>query len=250
MNYFIVSDIHGCLRNFNEVLENFKPETEQLILLGDYVDRGTDSLGVLKKVINLKKLYPSTIILMGNHEDLFLKFLQNKMDLKELFHYLDDCGGKETLENFTDELVDTNDFDQLESTLIDLRAKILSEHKDIIDFLETDLHYYYETENILFTHAGYDSTLASWRDTSNNNFLWIRNHYKVRPKTHYVNVFGHTPIFEIREALGEGYSSDPLLISFPQGAYLAIDGACAYGRQLNAVVLNEKGELLQTYTSK
>lgn len=250
MEYFVVSDIHGCLRNFNEVLENFNPQKQQLILLGDYVDRGPDSLGVLQKIIELKKLYPSTIVLLGNHENLFLKFLHDKMDLKELVHYLDECGGKETLESFTDELIDTYDFDHLENNLETTRLQILSHNKEIIDFLQTDLQYYYETENIIFTHAGYDSTIASWKNTSNDNFIWIRNHYKVRPKTHHVNVFGHTPVFEIREIRGEGYSSDPLLIDFPVGAYLAIDGACAYGRQLNAVVLNKNGDLVKSYTSK
>lgn len=251
LNYFVVSDIHGCLHNFNEVLENFNPSTEQLVLLGDYIDRGPNSLGVLKRIIEVKELYPTTVVLMGNHEDSFLKFVNNKMDLLETLQYLDDWGGKETVENFTDDLLNTSDVsDKLEDNLKNIRSEITLNNKEIVDFLMNDLNYFYETENILFTHAGYDTTAASWTNTTNEKFIWIRNHYISRPKTHHVNVFGHTPSYGIRQARGEGYSNDPLLIEFIKGAYLAIDGACAFGGQLNAVVLNEEGKLLKKFISR
>lgn len=248
MNYFVVSDIHGYLDNFNEVLENFNPGTQQLVLLGDYVDRGPNAIGVIKRIKGLKEQYPTTVVLMGNHDEMFLKFVMDKMDLSETLLYLDENGGKETVESFTGEMLDTYDSD-LVSKLKCIRSEMKLHSKDVISFLR-DLKFYYETENILFTHAGYNTTLSHWTKTTEEQFIWIRNHYKSRPKTHHVNVFGHTPAYSIRETIGEGYSYYPLFIEYVKGAYLAIDGAVAYGGQLNAVVLDDKGKLLNTYISK
>ena len=52
-----ISDIHGELDLFNKLLEKveYDASTDQLILLGDYVDRGPDSKGVLERVVELKQ---------------------------------------------------------------------------------------------------------------------------------------------------------------------------------------------------
>ena len=72
---FVVSDIHGCLATFKALLtEKIKlTKDDQLILLGDYINRGPDSLGVLDLIIQLEKdgfqIYP----LIGNHETMYLE---------------------------------------------------------------------------------------------------------------------------------------------------------------------------------
>lgn len=246
MNYFVISDIHGCLRQFNKLLENFNSEKEHLILLGDYIDRKDDSLGVLKRIIELKKQYPSTVVLKGNHEMLFLDLIHNNLDLKTAFHYLKDDGGKATIESLSDHLLDTSDISLLKSQLAVILPEIHIEHKEIIEFIKTDLQNYYVTENILFTHAGYDTTIKDWRKTEESKFYEIRGHYQYNPTNSRINVFGHTPVRWIRENMGYGESDDPLFI---KGAYLAIDGACFKGGQLNGIVLNEKGELIHTYSA-
>lgn len=74
MKIYCMSDIHGCLKEFEAALSLFKeylnePET-MLILLGDYIHGGTDNYGVLDKIMDLQKEYGSdkVLALMGNHE--------------------------------------------------------------------------------------------------------------------------------------------------------------------------------------
>jgi len=71
----VMSDIHGELEMFERLLSDVKydPDQDQLILLGDYVDRGPNSRKVLDKVIELKA--EGALVLKGNHEDLMIKAL-------------------------------------------------------------------------------------------------------------------------------------------------------------------------------
>ena len=71
----VVGDIHGDLLTMHGILEeiNYKKflssPFNKLIFLGDYVDRGSNSLGVLYELCSLKQEYPGSVILMrGNHE--------------------------------------------------------------------------------------------------------------------------------------------------------------------------------------
>ena len=67
---FIVGDIHGCFKEFLDLLKkaNYHPERHRLILTGDMINRGPDSLKVLEWV---KKHKVSAV--RGNHEQLFIK---------------------------------------------------------------------------------------------------------------------------------------------------------------------------------
>lgn len=79
MKIYCMSDIHGCLIEFEAALSLFEihlkePET-MLILLGDYIHGGTDNYGVLDKIMNLQERYGTdrVLALMGNHEEFVLK---------------------------------------------------------------------------------------------------------------------------------------------------------------------------------
>ncbi len=66
----VVGDIHGDLYTFNTIKQLFIPDTDLLIFLGDYADRGPQSVEVIEGVQELIKNYPGKIIsLKGNHED-------------------------------------------------------------------------------------------------------------------------------------------------------------------------------------
>ena len=63
-----VSDIHGCLDALETMLDVVQPGDDDLIVtLGDYVDRGPDSRGVIERLLKLKSTH-RLVHLMGNHE--------------------------------------------------------------------------------------------------------------------------------------------------------------------------------------
>ena len=74
MRYLVVSDIHGDIEKFEDVLQeaSYNPREDQLILLGDYVDRGPCSRDVVAKVIDLVE-NDGAIAIKGNHDDLFIR---------------------------------------------------------------------------------------------------------------------------------------------------------------------------------
>lgn len=66
----VAGDIHGDLDSFNAIRELFIPEKDVLVFLGDYADRGINSVEVIEGVQELFKSYPERIIpLKGNHEE-------------------------------------------------------------------------------------------------------------------------------------------------------------------------------------
>ncbi len=68
----VIGDIHGCLAQFEALLQATAPAADDhLVLLGDLVDRGPDSAGVLQLVLKTAQLRRVTAI-MGNHEQMML----------------------------------------------------------------------------------------------------------------------------------------------------------------------------------
>src|SRR5262245_38479045 len=96
MRTLAIGDIHGCLRAFDTLLELVDPHSDDLVVtLGDYVDRGPDSKGVLDQLLALRERC-RLIALTGNHD---LMMLAGREDPEHFGEWLS-CGGKETLESY------------------------------------------------------------------------------------------------------------------------------------------------------
>lgn len=71
--HIFVGDVHGCIDEFNTLLNklSYNKKEDRLILLGDLIDRGPDSVGVVRKArqLNLE-------CLMGNHEHKYIKWFR------------------------------------------------------------------------------------------------------------------------------------------------------------------------------
>src|SRR5947207_3525727 len=75
--FYVVGDIHGCARELDALLEGLPlAGGDTLAFIGDYVDRGPDSRGVVDRLLALRaRTDLRTIFLKGNHEDMCLAYL-------------------------------------------------------------------------------------------------------------------------------------------------------------------------------
>jgi serine/threonine protein phosphatase 1 len=150
MRLLAIGDIHGCLRAFDTLLDAVSPQPEDhLITLGDYVDRGPDSCGVLDRLIALYaggRLVP----LRGNHDVMMLEAREHTDPVWLA------CGGVTTLRSYgaTDQQIE----DLVEGRLSfgELLARVPARHWQ---FLEEDCLRWYETEQHFFVHACADPDL-------------------------------------------------------------------------------------------
>lgn len=66
----VVGDLHGDFNALQAIIEKINLESDLLVFLGDYADRGSDGVEVIRTVKTLKEAHPKNVIaLMGNHED-------------------------------------------------------------------------------------------------------------------------------------------------------------------------------------
>ena len=90
---YCISDIHGCGKTLAALLKKINPSADDTVyFLGDYIDRGPDSKGVMDIVMGM----PNAVCLKGNHEDFMIQAQDNQgaLDMWML------NGGRRTLESF------------------------------------------------------------------------------------------------------------------------------------------------------
>jgi serine/threonine protein phosphatase 1 len=92
-----IGDIHGCSRALDALLMAVRPTTEDLIVtLGDYVDRGPDSRGVVERLMLLHGTY-RVVSLRGNHE----LMMQAAANDQESRHFWMAVGGREAMASYS-----------------------------------------------------------------------------------------------------------------------------------------------------
>jgi serine/threonine protein phosphatase 1 len=201
---FAVGDIHGCFDKLRALMEIIPLNTaqDQLLFIGDYIDRGQGSVDVVNYLVDLKKRIPDTIFLMGNHEDMLLNYL----DGSDRFTYLLN-GGQRTLDEYLNRSNNPDSF------------PIASEHLSFFN----SLNLYYQTDNYIFVHAGLRQKVPL--ELQNKmDLLWIRDEF-IYSEFDFGKrvVFGHTPFKE------------PLL----QANKIGIDTGAVYGNRLTCIQLPE-----------
>ncbi|MFZ4858180.1 MAG: metallophosphoesterase [Desulfuromonadaceae bacterium] len=98
MTRFAITDIHGGNLTFQALLRkiDFRRQ-DSLFLLGDYVDRGPDSMGVLETICCLKEAGYDVRPIRGNHDEMLLRTIMNDHD--EYSEEYFDVWGRDTLES-------------------------------------------------------------------------------------------------------------------------------------------------------
>ncbi len=167
-----VGDIHGCLELLEGLLGRVRPGPEdRVVFLGDYIDRGPDSKGVVEYLLDFGRRFPRSIFLKGNHEAMLLDFLADRDQYPYLLN-----GGETTLESYREAG----------------KVRIPKEHLDFFENLPCS----FETETFIFVHAGLRPGLSLTAQRE-QDMLWIRDEFLASDydwgKT---VVFGHTPLRE------------------------------------------------------
>jgi serine/threonine protein phosphatase 1 len=96
MRTLAIGDIHGCLRALELLLDVVQPHPADLVVtLGDYIDRGPDSQGVLERLIDLRRQC-QVVALRGNHDIMMLDARANLAVFEDWLA----SGGKQTLQSY------------------------------------------------------------------------------------------------------------------------------------------------------
>jgi len=128
-----IGDIHGCREALRTVLDEVAPGTDDVVItLGDHVDRGPDSKGVIDDLVQLGRS-TRLLSLLGNHEEMMLDVLTGRQPHFEWVKH----GGQATLESYGFD----GDLDILPESHIEFFG---------------NLGDYFESEDYFFTHAAYD----------------------------------------------------------------------------------------------
>ena len=190
MRLLAIGDIHGYRDKLERLMDQVCPtEADQVVFLGDYVDRGPDSKGVLDVLIAFCERFPKTVFLQGNHEQMMLDYLHRQHPLpgwmplaeRSLRYAWENRragpgiwlhnGGRQCLESYPE-------------------RKPAAAHIDFL--LKTRL--FFEFDRYLFVHA---SVAPDWPLAEQDPFdlLWERGPLGpcVGPPAGKVVVCGHTP---------------------------------------------------------
>jgi serine/threonine protein phosphatase 1 len=216
MACYVIGDVHGCLSELACLVENLplKP-ADRVVFLGDYIDRGPDSKGVIDYLLGMAKSASNEIVfLKGNHEDMLLSYLGFNGNYGEMFLA---NGGNSTLASYG--------ILPLAASQDCATARIPASHLSF--FL--DLRSYYIHESFLCIHAGIQpsKSLEAQREI---DMLWIRNEFiGYAHRLPFTVVFGHTPQREV-------------LFDLP--SKIGIDTGLVYGGKLSCIDVDGK-ELFQ-----
>ncbi len=162
-----IGDVHGCSVALKSLIEAIQPTPlDTLVFLGDYIDRGPDSRGVVEQVIALAERC-HVVPLLGNHEEMLLAALEGKDNLRFWLKF----GGQETLDSYGGDL-----------------KKIPEDHVRFVKRCRN----YYETVGHIFVHAYYDPDRPLYEQNW-NGLRWLslpRN--PVRHCSGKIAIVGHT----------------------------------------------------------
>jgi serine/threonine protein phosphatase 1 len=212
MATYVIGDIHGCLAELRYLLEQLPLENgDGLVFLGDYIDRGPDSMGVVSYLLEVpRQANVEAVFLKGNHEDMFLDYLGLPGNHGDVFL---SNGGVATLLSYG---IATPSLGGIE-----VAERLPQAHLDFYLNLET----FYVVKPYLCVHAGIQP-LKKLEEQTAAEMYWIRSEFIRNPhKLPLTVLFGHTPQ---KEAL------------FDLPYKIGLDTGLVYGNKLSCFAIEEK----------
>ena len=227
---YAIGDVHGRLDLLEDLLRRIaddiavskSAQRPVLIFLGDYVDRGAFSKGVIDCVIKLKALGDIEVrALKGNHEQSLLGFLTDPQVGPGWFQH----GGAATLVSYGVAAPQTHNATEIWEQASEAFAKVLpAEHLKFYRELEISAEY----GDYIFVHAGLRPGVPIEQQTE-QDMLWIRAEFlEERRPFGKVVVHGHSPepepfLSKVRLGLDTGAYATGILT-----AARLFDGACTF----------------------
>ena len=212
MSCYVIGDIHGCLAEVRYLIEQLPLEqSDRLVFLGDYIDRGPDSKGVVSYLLELRKQGKiETVFLKGNHEDMFLDYLGFSGNHADVFL---NNGGQATLASYG--------IPEPSFAGAGIVTQLPRAHLDFYHSLET----FCVVEPYLCVHAGIQP-LKKLEEQTAAEMYWIRGEFIRNPhKLPFTVLFGHSPHKEV-------------LFDLPYK--IGLDTGLVYGNKLSCFGIEEK----------
>jgi calcineurin-like phosphoesterase family protein len=214
---YAIGDIHGrsdlldrMVAAISRDLEVHPVGTALTVTLGDYVDRGPDSRGVIERLMRNPFQTP-LVALKGNHESLFEAFLHDPAVAGQWRR----LGGLETLHSYKVSVASLMMGRNYEQAAEDLRAAVPPAHLEFLRSLSMSL----TTGKYFMCHAGVRPGVPLNRQ-SEEDLLWIREEFlSSRADFGKIVVHGHTPT--------ESPDVRPNRINIDTGAFMTGRLTCA-----------------------
>jgi serine/threonine protein phosphatase 1 len=238
---FAIGDIHGDLAALRLLFERLPPMTPEdtVVFLGDYIDRGPDSAGVVAWVRSFQRTSPARCItLRGNHEDAWNQVLEAGWPE---FIFPRGNGCLETLRSFRGEPVP--DEDELPSDA-EYEAMFSGGFfpPEVAEWMR-DLPFFYEDEHAIYVHAGIKRVGDGFPHPSQVDppraLLWLRDRDFFENYRGKLVVFGHTTTRTLPNELSTHTPDDPTDL-WAGPACVGLDTACGKGGFLTAFELPAK----------
>ncbi|MEL7275963.1 MAG: metallophosphoesterase [Pseudomonadota bacterium] len=229
---YAIGDVHGELGKLQRLHDWISADVarhpgrpHQVIHLGDYVDRGRDSRGVLDFLVAGRDAGMPWRTLLGNHDRYLLKYItEPEWDdprLSGRLHWLNPkLGGAATLRSYGIEVHDDHpreDAFRFESEAV---AAVPDAHCKFLADCALSLH----IGGYFFAHAGIRPGVALDAQVE-QDLVWIRDEFLYHTRDHgAVIVHGHTPVDRVEH----------------HGNRIAVDTGAVFGGPLSAIVLDDE----------
>lgn len=222
---YAIGDIHGQLNELMRVLDLIEKDggpNANVVFVGDYVDRGPDSKGVVQTLMDGVNAGKNWRLIKGNHDRYLCRFLDNQIvhdpaTRADLFWFDPRLGGDKTLLSYGVVADDLRPLTEIHAAAVDA---VPQAHRDFMAALPLMV----TSDDLLFVHAGIRPGVAL-SDQVEDDLIWIRQ-----------------PFLEYDQSFGPLVVHGHTALDHPEhvGNRVNLDGGAGYFRPLHAAVFHDR----------
>lgn len=184
----VISDIHSHCDRLQQLLKKIHyNKDDYLIINGDFVEKGTQTLQTIDFLQKLKRENDKVYVILGNCEYALETLVNDPAFSKQMIHYLNKIGKS----GIIDQTINQLKIDIKKEDPILIQQKVRQQIKPYLDYLQT-LPTSIETKDFLFVHAGIEKR-KDWKNSSRSSFIEMRSFQKVGHLLDKYVIVGHLP---------------------------------------------------------